>query len=510
MTARTRSPLTLALLAAAAVTMLSAAFALASTGVYYDDDLAHYMIARFAWRHPELFLNTWGRPSFTILYAPAAALGFVPARLFSALLAGATALAAAHLAQLHGVQRGWLAALLTGAQPELLRQGFSTLTELVFALLLALGLIAARRERWVWLALAAGWLPLARYESLPLVAIFGVLLLLKGQWRLLPLLALPLLAQNSFYALREGNPALLLFPLDQALGVRANAPSFDYGTGDPLYYLHRAPLAFGPAIFALACLGMARVRPGLLLLSVLTMLAVLSLTYWLLPGAGVAGYIRHLAMVAPAVGVLAAIGLERIAAPLAQARAPGWLVPLLGVGLALWLGLRNMYAGALVAAAGAALPAVPRVARSAAGGGGDHPRTRRARCGHGGPAGAPVPARRGAADRHRSRSVAGGEPLWRPLHARLAHLAAVRGRARPLRSGTLSRHHPGRGGGGASRHGDRLGLALLAPPGLEYTAGLAPGSTALPAAQGVGAAHVSALHLREDRTIGQTLPCVSR
>jgi len=362
MSVRLRAPLAPALLAAAAVAMLSAAFALASTGVYYDDDLAHYMIARFAWRHPELFLNTWGRPSFTILYAPAAALGFVPARLFSALLAGATALAAAYLAHLHGVQRGWLAALLTGAQPELLRQGFSTLTELVFALLLVLCLIAARRARWAGLALAAGWLPLARYESLPLVAVFGVLLLLKGQWRLLPLLALPLLIQNSFYALREGNPALLLFPLDQALGVRASAPHFDYGTGAPLSYLHRAPLAYGPAIFALACLGMARARPGLLQISVLTMLAVLSLTYWLLPGAGVAGYIRHLAMVAPAVGVLAAIGLERIAAPIAQASAPGWLIPLLGVGLALWLGMRTMYAGALIAAAGAVLPAVPRAA----------------------------------------------------------------------------------------------------------------------------------------------------
>lgn len=366
MSVRLHAPLALALLAAVAVTALSAAFALASTGVYYDDDLAHYMIARFAWRHPELFLNTWGRPGFTMLYAPAAALGFVPARLFSALLAGATALAAAYLAQLHGVQRSWLAALLTGAQPELLRQGFSTLTELVFALMLALGLIAARRERWAWLALAAGWLPLARYESLPLVAIVGVLLLVKGQWRLLPLLALPLLAQNSFYALRESNLALLLFPLDQALGVRASAPSFDYGTGDPLYYLNLAPVAFGPAIFALACLGMVRARPGLLQFSVLTMLAVLSLTYWLLPGAGVAGYVRHLAMVAPAVGVLAAIGLERIAAPRAQASIPGWLIPLLGVGLALWLGLRNMYAGALVAAAGALLPLVPRATLRAA------------------------------------------------------------------------------------------------------------------------------------------------
>lgn len=63
MSVRLRAPLAPALLAAAAVAILSAAFALASTGVYYDDDLAHYVIARFAWRHPELFLNTGGRPA---------------------------------------------------------------------------------------------------------------------------------------------------------------------------------------------------------------------------------------------------------------------------------------------------------------------------------------------------------------------------------------------------------------------------------------------------------------
>lgn len=358
-----RFPLAPAPFCALAVLALSATAALLSSGVYYDDDLAHYLIARFSWQHPELLLDTWGRPAFTLLYAPAAALGFVPARLFSALLLAATALAAARLAELHGVRRPWLAVLLVGLQPELLRQGFSTLTELVFALLLTLALIAARQERWAPMALAAGWLPLARYESLPLVAAFGLLLLARRRWGLVPLLAAPLLLQNGFHALREGQPALLLFPLDQLFGLRASAPSFDYGLGDPLYYLQRAPEAYGAAIFALCVLGMLRVRFGLLQASVLITVAVLCFSYWRLTEAGVAGYVRHLAVVAAPVGVLAALGAERIAERPAQR----WrLVALaaLGAGLALWLGGRGMFAGALVALVAALAPIMATRARS--------------------------------------------------------------------------------------------------------------------------------------------------
>jgi hypothetical protein len=42
-----------------------------STGTYYDDDIAHYLIARFSWQHPVLFLNTSaGQPSRSAMLQP--------------------------------------------------------------------------------------------------------------------------------------------------------------------------------------------------------------------------------------------------------------------------------------------------------------------------------------------------------------------------------------------------------------------------------------------------------
>jgi hypothetical protein len=284
-------------------------YALVSTGVYFDDDIQHYLISHYSWQHPHLLLDYWGRPAFTIAYAPAAALGFTTARLFSAVLAAGVCASAAYLAHLYGVRRFWLAAVLTGLQPDLMRQGFSTLTELIFALLLCWALIAYRRERWGWMALIVGWLPLARYESLPLVLVFLVILGRKQRLRWIPWLGLPLLIQNSFQAFWQHKLLLLIFPFSQVIERQGDAIPV-YPPGGPLYYVMRSPYAFGAAILLLGCYGMWRMRPGMLHITVLLVLAILSLTYAFLPGAGIAGYSRHLAAVAPEMGVLAAFGLS--------------------------------------------------------------------------------------------------------------------------------------------------------------------------------------------------------
>jgi hypothetical protein len=334
-------PLLLGLAALAALLIVFVVYGLRSSGTYYDDDIAHFLIARFSWSHPELFLDRWGRPAFTLLYAPVALLGFRAVRLYSALLAAATCLGGAYLARLYGVRWYWLAALFIGLQPELLRQAFSALTELTFALIFCLALIAYKQQRWGLMALAAGWLPLARYESLPIVALFALILLRRRQLPQLLLVAAPLLIQNAFWAARLGSGLLLLFPFDHLFGPGAHQLTFNYGAGDPLYFIRLLPGAFGLVPLALALVGALRERLGLLSLSVLLAVGTLSLAYWLLPGTGIAGYARYLALVAPAVGVLAALGVQ-------------WLLE----ALARWLPAALPWRAALPAVAGGLLAAV--------------------------------------------------------------------------------------------------------------------------------------------------------
>ena len=56
--------------------VLSITMGVLSDGTHQDDDLTHYQMARWAWHYPAYLLDNWGRPGFTIPYAPAAGLGW--------------------------------------------------------------------------------------------------------------------------------------------------------------------------------------------------------------------------------------------------------------------------------------------------------------------------------------------------------------------------------------------------------------------------------------------------
>ena len=294
---------------------LYAWYGLRSAGTYYDDEISHYLIARYSWKYPQLLLSTWGRPAFTILYAPVALLGFPAVRLFSAALAAVVCLLSAWVARRYGVRRYWLAAVFTGLQPEFFRLAFSSLTELTFALLLAAALLAWRTRRWGWMAAAVGWMPLARYESLPLVLVFALLAVRAGRPRVLWLMGAPIAMQNAFHAIETQSLAALLFPLDQAIGLGASDWTPDYGTGPISHYFTLLPGAWGWIVLALAVAGSMRMHLNLLHASAVLVTALLVILYRYFPAAGVAGYARHLVMVAPALGVLAARGADACLAP---------------------------------------------------------------------------------------------------------------------------------------------------------------------------------------------------
>jgi hypothetical protein len=245
-------------------------------------------------------------------------LGFGAVKVFSAIIAAFTCLMSAWLARNYQVRWYWLAAIFTGLQPEYLRQAFSSLTELTFAFFFIIALLAHKAKRWLPMAFVAGLLPLARYESLPIVLLFAIPLIQHRKFRLLPLLVAPTLIHNTYWAVSEASLAMLFFPFDQLLSLRPNVATFDYGTGDPFHYFNLLPVTFGGTIFLLAFYGAWQGKLGIPHLSILFAILTLSLTYWLVPSAGIAGYARHLAIVAPAVGILATKGLETLISPYRQ------------------------------------------------------------------------------------------------------------------------------------------------------------------------------------------------
>lgn len=318
--------------AAAILLALFLGYGFLSPGTYYDDDISHYLIARGSWLHPSLLWDTWGRPAFTMLYAPISLLGFGAARAFSAVIALITCLLAAQVAKSYGARAWWIAVPLTGLQPELLRQAFSVSTELTAAFLLCAALVAYKNERWTLLGLIAGFIPLARYELLPVLAVLGVILLRKRAFAGFALLAVPMATQNILNAVTQGSLLHLLFPLDYAAGVHPGQGKFDYGDSSPLHYLLASPKIFGWVTVLLMLWGAIRSRFGLLHAIIVIGFAVLAISSGSLVPKNVPVYPRYATIISPAIGILAAIGFDRlwpkVSAAAEPRTMPGTRIPL--------------------------------------------------------------------------------------------------------------------------------------------------------------------------------------
>src|ERR1700756_664358 len=96
---------------------LIAAISMAVTGVLLiflfpgspeQDVDYHFLMARTAWVDHSYFVDVWGRPLFTTIFAPVALLGFIPARCFALAISLSAAWQIYRLACDLRMSRAWL------------------------------------------------------------------------------------------------------------------------------------------------------------------------------------------------------------------------------------------------------------------------------------------------------------------------------------------------------------------------------------------------------------------
>jgi hypothetical protein len=322
-----------------------------SSGVYHDDDLTHFQIARLAWRFPRHLLDDWGRPGFTVLYAAAAPLGWTAARVFSGLLTAATAWLAYRIAVRQGIRLAALVPLLFWLEPLTLTLSYTTLTETPLAFYLTLATWLYLRDRTGWSAAVISLGAITRHEAVVFLGIWFAALL----WRRRPvrewiwLVWAPVL-HNVLSAVFFHEVPLLRF-------LDAHSTS-EYGAGSWLTMVVRWPIAAGVGPLVLAWIGL----PGLLRRPAGVLWAGAGLTYFLthailyrfgLFASG--GYERFLVPIGPVVAVAATGALSQIWArrsavePCGTSRVPGHVLRrpiwgVLGALLLLWIAAEVEYA----------------------------------------------------------------------------------------------------------------------------------------------------------------------
>jgi len=294
-------------LAALAVSMTLAA---ASRGCHHDDDLTHYLFARWAWLWPQYLLHEWGRPGFTVLHFVPARFGWLASRWMSGVLSAATAWLAYSIARRQKLPYPWLVPVLVFAQPMFLMLSYTTLTETALAFYIAasayLLLVGSPMASAAVLSLGLT----ARYEAVVLLPIWLVALWrYKWRWPAMALLLWAPLIQNALApSLLEQSPVMkFLEP----------KPLVEYGRGYWSTFLVKTLIAFGPAVMCLAVAGVRSVwrRPLGRLTVACCVVYLAAQTILRASGTyGSGGYARFLVPISPLIGILACAGLGELLA----------------------------------------------------------------------------------------------------------------------------------------------------------------------------------------------------
>jgi uncharacterized membrane protein len=134
----------------------------------------HFLMARTAWVDNFYFVDVWGRPLFTTLFAPVAALGFIPARFFALAISVAVAWQTYRLASDLRMSRAWSVIPLLLGQQTFFELYTNLFTEPLFALVLVIALRCHICGRAKLGMLVASLLPLARPEGVFLCLFWGL------------------------------------------------------------------------------------------------------------------------------------------------------------------------------------------------------------------------------------------------------------------------------------------------------------------------------------------------
>jgi hypothetical protein len=174
--------------------LLWLAAAATSTGFLEMDACTHYLYARFAFQHPGLLINIWGRPICTGLYAIPAMLGHrMGVQITSLLTAIACAGVAYQIARGQGLRWPALALIFTLGQPLVFLHSFSEMTELPFALMIGGAVWAYQKRQWLVMAIIIAWTPLSRPEGFGFLFLAALVLIAhRRAWWIL-VLPMPLI-----------------------------------------------------------------------------------------------------------------------------------------------------------------------------------------------------------------------------------------------------------------------------------------------------------------------------
>lgn len=226
-------------------------------GIYYfggtgdmGDSIAHFVFAKYAPIHPELYFHHWAKPVFVLLASPFAQFGFNGVKVLNATLALTNVYLTFLTAQKLNLSRPWMSALLLVCMPLNYIITLSSLTEPLFAFTTILSIYLYLTNNIYWALILLSFLPYVRSEGLIILGVFFLLLVYQKKYKALPLMLIGSVLygiagypihHNFFWVITE-------IPYAHLSSV--------YGSGSLFHFVDELTNVVGIPIYILVCLGL--------------------------------------------------------------------------------------------------------------------------------------------------------------------------------------------------------------------------------------------------------------
>lgn len=286
-----------------------------------SDNYSHYRISHFSWKYPRLFLDHWGKPLFTILSSPFSQLGFKGLMFFNAITAILTSVFSYLIVKKIGFKNAWFIIPFVLFTPIYFILIVSGLTEILFGFVLVLSIYFFISERYIASAIVISFIIFSRTEGFVLYPLFIFAFVLKGRYKVLPLMCtgflifsiLGFFVLDDFWWFFTKNP--------YSGGARI------YGSGDLMHFLNKTKSINGIPLAIIFVFGLIDYLNEIFRLkkieqSLLIELALILFTYlvylfahsfvWAKGIGGSAGLIRVMAAVMPVAAIVSLRGFNFI------------------------------------------------------------------------------------------------------------------------------------------------------------------------------------------------------
>ncbi|MCB2206941.1 MAG: hypothetical protein KQH67_01485 [Bacteroidetes bacterium] len=213
------------------------------------DSIHHYLFARYAPIHPELYFNHWAKPVYVLLASPFSQFGFVGVKIFNVIVSGLTIYFTYLISQKLQLRNAIISAVILISIPLFFVLTFSGLTEPLFALFISIGLYALLQNKYITAAVIISFLPFIRSEGLIILGIFALYFLIQKKWKFIPWL----LFGHIVYSVAG------FFVYHDFFWIFNKIPyahlSSTYGSGELFHFVEELIYVLGVPIYVLFWLG---------------------------------------------------------------------------------------------------------------------------------------------------------------------------------------------------------------------------------------------------------------